>query len=144
RVKHSSRPEWSIGEIVDTTIDGKVKVYFHIGGFRTLSIGGAKLEIVNAAEVIAPLEISLKLTVSVDEAKRMISQIPHSTCTDAASQRWHVAADGTVQDESVNWLFCWAKTGMGSPTAAEAARKVFDAILPITFDQYGAMVDHEY
>lgn len=37
----------------------------------------------------------------------------------------------TEPEESVNWLFCWTKTGMGSRPAAKEAQRVFDAILPV-------------
>jgi hypothetical protein len=86
----------------------------------------------------------LHLTVPVDEARRRIYLIPHATCQYAAEHHWNVLDDGTVPEESVNWLFCWAKTGMGSRPAALAARSVFDGILPTTFVQYDAAVDHEY
>ena len=86
----------------------------------------------------------MKLTVSTDDARKLIGQIPHSTCRRAAERHWSVNAAATVPEESVNWLYCWAKTGMGSPTAAEEARHVFDAILPVTFLQYDRMMNHEY
>lgn len=86
----------------------------------------------------------MSLTVGVDRARRLIEQVPHATCRSAAQRRWNVADDGTVPEESVNWLFCWGKTGMGSPTAAEEARRVFDAILPVTFSRYDRLVPHEY
>lgn len=86
----------------------------------------------------------MRLTVPIDEARRLIRSIPHGTCRSAAERRWNVADDGTVPEESVNWLFCWGKTGMGSRAAAEEARRVFDAILPIAFARYDSLVDHEY
>jgi hypothetical protein len=55
-----------------------------------------------------------------------------------------VLEDGRVPEESVNWLFCWAKTGMGSKAAAQDARRVFDTILPMSFAEYDRRVDHEY
>jgi hypothetical protein len=88
--------------------------------------------------------LDMRLKVTTQHARTLIDQIPHSTCVRAAAQRWHVADDGTVRAQSVLWLFCWAKTGMGSPVAAEEARRVFDLILPVTFDQVNARVDHEY
>ena len=86
----------------------------------------------------------MKLAVSVNEARKLIEQIPHGTCRRAAERHWNVRTAATVPEESVNWLYCWAKTGMGSHTAAEEAKHVFDAILPITFMQYDQMVNHEY
>jgi len=143
-VRHPARPEWGAGEILDVTNEAKLKVYFQPGGFKTLAAVNAGLEIIHAEHAGGRLGIPLRLTVSADAARRLIAQIPHSNCTAAAPERWRVAPDGTVAEDSINWLFCWAKTGMGSENASEAARKVFDAILPVTFDQYKARVDHEY
>ena len=86
----------------------------------------------------------LRLTVGVDRARNLIEQIPHDTCRSAAQRHWNVADDATVSEESVNWLFCWGKTGMGSRTAAEVATRVFDAILPVAFSLYDRLVAHEY
>ena len=86
----------------------------------------------------------MKLTMSSDAARRLIDGIPHETCRRAAENNWNPLDGGHIAEESVNWLFCWGKTGMGSATAAEAARRVFDRILPITFAEYNSQVDHEY
>jgi len=86
----------------------------------------------------------MRLTIAAKQAREFIEQIPHSTCTRAAPHRWHVADDGTVRAQSVLWLFCWGKTGMGSQTAAGEARRVFDLILPVTFDRFDALIDHRY
>src|SRR4051794_29284865 len=90
------------------------------------------------------LATPLRLTVPVDLAFKLIQQIPHSTCRTAALQNWHTSDDGIVVPESVNWLFCWAKTGMGNRAAADEARRVFDRIMPLNFEHYDAAVDHEY
>jgi hypothetical protein len=86
----------------------------------------------------------MKLTVAAADVTRLLGQIPHDTCRKAAQTHWNVAEDGTVAEESVNWLFCWGKTGMGSAAAACEARRVFDAVLPVTFAAYDAVVPHEY
>ena len=86
----------------------------------------------------------MKLTVSVDQARKLIEQIPHATCRSAAERHWNVADDATVPEESVNWLFCWGKTGRGSRAAAEEAKRVFDVILPVAFSRYEDHMDHEY
>jgi hypothetical protein len=86
----------------------------------------------------------MKLIVSVETARRLIEGIPHETCRDAAENNWNVSKDGYVPEESVNWLFCWGKTGMGSAEAAQTARRVFDTILPLSFAEYDTRVDHEY
>jgi hypothetical protein len=86
----------------------------------------------------------MRLTVPAQQARQLIDQIPHATCTGAAAHRWHVADDDTVRAQSVLWLFCWGKTGMGSSAAAREARFVFDSILPIAFERFDSLVNHEY
>jgi hypothetical protein len=68
----------------------------------------------------------MRLRVSLEESRKLIDEIPHETCRSAAERRWTISADGTVPATSVNWLFCWGRTGMGSRKAAQAAHKVFD------------------
>ena len=96
------------------------------------------------ANVQSNIAHPMRLTVGVDRARKLIEQIPHETCRRAAERHWNVSDDATVPEESINWLFCWGKTGMGSRTAAEKARSVFDAILPVAFSRYDDLVDHEY
>jgi len=86
----------------------------------------------------------MRLNVTVDEARKLIERIPHNMCRMAAERCWNVAEDATVPEESVNWLFCWGKTGMGSRAAAEEAKRVFDAVLPAAFSRYDQLVDHEH
>lgn len=86
----------------------------------------------------------MKLTVPTETARKLIEEIPHRTCRSAADTNWNASSNGYVPEESTNWLFCWGKTGMGSAVAAREARRVFDAILPISFAEYDAQVDHEY
>jgi hypothetical protein len=42
------------------------------------------------------------------------------------------------------WLFCWAKTGMGSEDARVVAIDVFDQVFHFTFAHCEALIDHEY
>jgi hypothetical protein len=86
----------------------------------------------------------MRLSVPLDQAAKLIGQIPHRTCQNAIQRCWIVAEDGTVAEESVNWLFCWGKTGLGSSAAADEARRIFETVLPVSFSQYDQLVDHEY
>lgn len=86
----------------------------------------------------------MRLTVTVDQSRKLVEQIPHNTCRSAAERCWLVAEDAIVPEESINWLFCWGKTGMGSRAAAEEAQRVFNAVLPVTFSEYDHRIDHEY
>ena len=49
-----------------------------------------------------------------------------------------------VTAQSICWLFCWGKTGMGSQPAADEAQRVFDAIFDRSFDWFDARVAHEW
>jgi hypothetical protein len=86
----------------------------------------------------------MRLTVSCDEARKLILSIPHKTCAAAIDHHWSVASDGTVRAQSVLWLFCWAKTGMTSEEARQASVRVFNTIFPISFVQFSEAVSHEY
>jgi len=90
------------------------------------------------------LEFPWKLKVSPEYARSRISKIPHKTCGIGSERHWVVDCDGSIPESSVNWLFCWAKTGMNSPAAAAEARSVFDAIFPVKFREYDAVVNHEH
>ena len=86
----------------------------------------------------------MRLKTSVENARKLLLSIPHQTCARAISHCWKVNPDGTVAAQSVLWLFCWGKTGMNSEIARRAAAEVFDEIMPISFGQLDALVDHEY
>jgi hypothetical protein len=71
--------------------------------------------------------------------------IPHKTCAKAVEDHWSVdATTGEVRAQSALWLFCWAKTGMNSEDARIVAAGVFDQLMPLSFAQFDAVVDHEY
>jgi hypothetical protein len=86
----------------------------------------------------------MKLKTSPEEAKRLILSIPHKTCAKAMEGHWKVDASGDVLAQGVLWLFCWAKTGMSSEDARIVAAQVFDKMMPTSFAQFDAVVDHEY
>jgi len=86
----------------------------------------------------------MKLNVSMEESKRQLRSIPHQTCLKAIDRHWVAKEDGTIQAQSILWLFCWAKTGQTSDHARQAAARVFDAILPVAFAKLNAVLDHRY
>jgi len=83
------------------------------------------------------------LTVRPSAALAQLRGIAHARCQAAIRNHWH-ATGKTVSPQSVCWLFCWAKTGLGSQRAAEEARRVFDCILSIGFDAFDARVPHSW
>lgn len=86
----------------------------------------------------------MNLTVPAEEAMKQLLSIPHSTCTKAINDHWRVNSDGRVRAQSVLWLFCWAKTGMNSEPARQASVRVFNNILPRSFADLDAVLDHAY
>ena len=86
----------------------------------------------------------MRINTSVDYAKARVMSIPHRACSKAVADHWEVSLDGIAQAQSVLWLYCWAKTGMNSESARRIAAQVFDEILPISFAQFDAVVDHAY
>lgn len=85
----------------------------------------------------------VKLKVTPDEALMRLRSVPHETFHKAMG-RWHVDNSGNVRAQSVCWLFCWAKTGMGSDYAAAASQHVFNDILNITYERFDALVGHQW
>jgi hypothetical protein len=86
----------------------------------------------------------MHLIVPADEAIKQLLSIPHNTCTKAIDHHWKVGHDGKVHAQSVLWLFCWAKTGMNSEPARLASVRVLNNILPKSFADLDAVLDHAY
>ncbi len=85
----------------------------------------------------------MKLKVSEEEALNRLESIPHETCRKGIERHWLVK-NGEVKAQDVCWLFCWAKTGTNSPTAAAVSKRVFEQLLPIDFDHFDRCVPHEF
>jgi hypothetical protein len=85
----------------------------------------------------------VRLKVPAAKALELVRRIPHSKCQRAVPNNWKVDRSGNVTPESVDWLYCWAKTGMNSQRAADFAKQVFDAIFNMSYADYDAHVDHE-
>jgi len=78
------------------------------------------------------------------EAQDALAAVPHKRFQDVLAGHWHVDADGAIDGRSVCWLYCWAKTGMGSLKAAEAAQQAFDQVVDVDYSLFDARVDHEW
>jgi len=78
------------------------------------------------------------------EAQEALAAVPHKRFQDVLAGHWHVDADGAIDGRSVCWLYCWAKTGMGSLNAAEAAQQAFDQVVDVGYSLFDARVDHEW
>lgn len=73
---------------------------------------------------------TLRHEVTPADGRAQILTIPHANCRHAVQRgRWRVLPGGVVAQPSLLWLFCWAKTGQGSPAARDVARAVFNAII---------------
>ena len=86
----------------------------------------------------------ITLRTSQSQALREMAVVPHKSFQAALEGHWLVDADGRVDARSACWLFCWAKTGMGSVAAAEAAQRAFDAVLSVAYATFDARVPHEW
>ncbi len=86
----------------------------------------------------------VQLVVSPIEAWEKIARVEHSTCRRGLENYWHVEPDGRIRAQPLCWLFCWAKTGQGSRKAEEQAKRAFNAILNISFEELDRCIDHEW
>ena len=87
----------------------------------------------------------VSLRVSREHALTVLDRVDHATYRKAlVDGHWIVDSDGHVKAQSVCWLFCWAKSGMGSERVAEAARLAFDEILDVPYLEFDAHVNHDW
>lgn len=86
----------------------------------------------------------IALKVSKNEALIALEHFPHQRFRNGIRRYWKVDADGAVDGRSVCWLYCWAKTGMGSQNASEEAQRAFYEIFDVSFDRFDAKVNHEW
>jgi hypothetical protein len=86
----------------------------------------------------------ISLKVSQHEALSRIHQIPHAKAFNASKTFWRILPDGRPDPRSVCWLYCWAKTGMNSDSAAHEAQRVFDDIFNVSFSWMDKRIDHEW
>lgn len=148
-VRVPSKPEWGLGQVIESD-DGTVSVLFSRNVLKKFRSDLARFEVVEDTggqedDLASPTPLApMRLTVSPQKAEQLIEEIPHATCRAAMPRRWQVAEDGTAAVRSAFWLYCWGKTGMGSPTAAQAARQVFDSIFPVPFREFDALVPHAH
>ena len=91
-------------------------------------------------EVIA----TIKIKVSLDEADELIKSISHKTFQEARKNYWRINEDGSIWAQSVLWLFCWAKTGMGSKKTAQVSQEIFDKIFTFSYNFFNSRVPHNY
>lgn len=85
----------------------------------------------------------MRMKVSPSAALSILRTIPHDRCQRGIRTRWRTVG-GQASAQSALWLYCWAKTGMGSAEAADAARRAFDAIFDIPYGRFAARVPHDW
>jgi hypothetical protein len=87
----------------------------------------------------------MNMKVSYDESLELLKTIPHESCRKAIGKNWLRNANGNIKAHSMCWLFCWAKSGMGSEKAKLEAQSVFDKIFgENSFEDFDARVEHEW
>ena len=84
------------------------------------------------------------MQVSQDEARKLISEIPHNTCQTGVQTWWVEGGTAGVIAQSICWLFCWAKTGMNSAKAAHQSKQAFNQIFDHTYEWFSARISHEW
>ena len=94
--------------------------------------------------ILHEILFDFELQISPKEASELLGNIPNKTFERALERNWHCNDEGYISAQSVLWLFCWAKTGMGSQWAAMEAQSVFDRIFPFTYNFFDSRIDHEW
>lgn len=87
---------------------------------------------------------SIPMKVTPKRAETLLRGIPNKACVAAMSNRWIVDAQGRAKVRSFLWLFCWAKTGRGSPNAATESQNAFDEIFGVTYKHCESRIPHEW
>jgi len=114
--------------------------------FRDMERGLAKLVdlLHEQSKVAVPQTIPLKLRVPFERAHQLLETVNHARFQAALHEHWKSDENGNIRPPSVLWLFCWAKTGMGSQHVAQEVRKIFDQIFEHSYQWLEARVTHEY
>jgi len=86
----------------------------------------------------------VRLVVDAQAAEGSLDLVPHKFFQKVKRKYWRPDATGNLPAQSACWLYCWGKTGRGSPKAARAARDAFDLILDLSFAEFDARVPHEW
>jgi hypothetical protein len=87
----------------------------------------------------------IKMQVSYEESKALISEIDHPECQKAMLTRWISGGPAGVKAQSICWLYCWAAaTGMGSAKAKKQAGAAFNAIFNRPYNSFAHHAMREY
>ena len=86
----------------------------------------------------------LNMNMSFEQSKSLVQGIPHGRASNAIGRHWCSGGRSGVTAQSVCWLFCWAKTGQNSHKAALEARRIFDRIFSLSYEQVDRLLDHEW
>lgn len=86
----------------------------------------------------------INLRISQERAIRLLNTVPHMRFQNAIASHWKVDNAGHIAAQSVCWLFCWGKTGMGSNAAKVVACNVFDEVFSLSFDEFEKRIPHEW
>ncbi len=86
-----------------------------------------------------------------DKQWEVLNGVNHATFQSASVGHWDNEVKSCVPAQSVCWLFCWAKTGEGSPEAKQQAENLFNQVFAdfkfADFDKkvtYQWALDHRY
>jgi hypothetical protein len=87
----------------------------------------------------------MNLLIDFNESLEIIGNIPHKSCGKAMKKNWNLDSSSKIKAQSICWLFCWAKTGMGKKDAKTESIKAFDKIFgESSFIFFDSHVDHKW
>ena len=89
-------------------------------------------------------DTAIHLKVSLEKANNEFKLLAnHKTFMQGFKNYWVSDEKGNVKGQSVCWLYCWAKTGMGVPSIAEKSKKIFNSILDVSYEEFDKRVGLE-
>ncbi len=100
--------------------------------------------IVDARRQSSGNTVMIRALMSFDKSKRLVLAIPHRSAEKAVENNWKQGGTAGVTAQSICWLYCWAKTGLGSEQAARASKEAFNQIFDHSYEWFDSRIDHEW
>lgn len=89
-----------------------------------------------------------KSNLSAAQIQSALDQVNHGTVRKVREKRFDLKEEG-LTEQSIAWLFCWAKTGMSSKRVQAESHKAFNEIFSQGFEDLFMQLDslkgfHDY
>jgi hypothetical protein len=78
------------------------------------------------------------LEVDQNRVKHLLGSVGNKKFQQTYLRWFRIYPDNSTDRESIDFLACWAQTGMSSKYWAQISRQVFDLMLPFTYAEYEA------